>query len=146
VEPDYELYAHMNINYLRLKRSPKFAAGWQPVLATLRKGQYFTTTGEILIPEFTVAEKESGEVISTPRPGRDTLRADLEWTFPLAFAEIVSGDGQSVRRQKIDLADTESFGKRTLRIPVELKNQKWIRLEVWDIAANGAFTQPVWVR
>jgi len=145
VEPDYELYAHMNINYLRLKHSPKFAAGWQPVLDILRTGQFFTTTGEVLIPKFTVAGKESGEVISKRRTDNATLRANLEWTFPLAFAEIVSGNGQSIQRQRIDLTDTESFGRRTLRIPVELKGQKWIRLEVWDIAANGAFTQPVWI-
>jgi len=23
--------------------------------------------------------------------------------------------------------------------------QKWVRFEVWDIATNGAFTQPVWI-
>jgi hypothetical protein len=28
---------------------------------------------------------------------------------------------------------------------VDLKGAKWVRLEVWDIAANGAFSQPVWV-
>jgi len=145
VEPDYELYAHMNINYLRLKRSPKFADGWQPVLDTLRNGEFFTTTGEILIPEFTIAGKESGEVVLLPSSGKASLRAELEWTFPLAFAEIISGDGQSIQRQRIDLTDTQSFGKRSLRIPVALKNQKWVRLEVWDIAANGAFTQPVWI-
>jgi len=30
-------------------------------------------------------------------------------------------------------------------IPVDLSGQKWARLEVWDISANGAFTQPVWI-
>ncbi|MBC8096366.1 MAG: hypothetical protein H7Y43_11180 [Akkermansiaceae bacterium] len=145
VEPDYELYAHMNINYLKMKRSPKFAEGWQPVLDTLRGGKFFTTTGEILIPQFTVAGKESGETIVSARTRKAELHAELEWTFPLAFAEVISGDGQSVRRQRIDLSDTESFATRKLRLPVDLKDQKWIRLEVWDIAANGAFTQPVWM-
>ena len=23
--------------------------------------------------------------------------------------------------------------------------RKWVRLEVWDIARNGAFTQPIWI-
>ncbi len=69
-----------------------------------------------------------------------------QWTFPLAFAEIISGDGNKVTRQRIDLSDTESFGTRTLRASVNLTNQKWVRFEVWDIAANGAFTQPVWVK
>ena len=66
-------------------------------------------------------------------------------SLPLAFAEIISGDGQSTRRQRVDLKDTKSFGKRVLRLPVDLNNQKWVRLEVWDVAANGAFTQPVWI-
>jgi hypothetical protein len=145
VEPDYELYAHMNINYLKLKRSPKFKDGWQPVLDTLRGGEFFTTTGEILIPKFSVAGKESGEVVSRAQAGKAELQAELQWTFPLAFAEIISGDGTSVKRQRVDLTDTEAFGKRTLRLPVDLAGQRWVRIEVWDIAANGAYTQPVWV-
>ncbi len=145
VEPDYELYAHMNINYLKLKRSPKFKDGWQSVLDTLRGGQFFTTTGEVLIPKFSVAGKESGEIVSHAGAEKAELRAELQWTFPLAFAEIISGNGTSVKRQRVDLTDTEAFGKRTLRLPVDLAGQRWVRLEVWDIAANGAYTQPVWV-
>lgn len=145
VEPDYELYAHMNINYLRLDKIPRYQDGWQPVLDAVRGGEFFTTTGEILIPKFTVANKQSGETISAAQNSKAELVAELEWTFPLAFAEVVSGDGKTIRRQRIDLIDTESFSQRTLRVPVDLKDQKWIRFEVWDIAANGAFTQPVWV-
>jgi hypothetical protein len=145
VERDYELYAHMNINYLKLKRSPKFADGWQPVLDTLRGGQFFTTTGEVLIPRFTVGGKESGDSISTGKLQGVVLTAELEWTFPLAFAEIVSGDGRSLRRQRVDLTDTKAFGSKTLRLPVDLRGQKWVRFELWDIAANGAYTQPVWI-
>ena len=146
VQPDYELYAPMNINYLRMKTVPRFADGWQPVLDVLRGGEFFTTTGEILITKFTVADKQSGETISQSKSGKAVLEAHLEWTFPLAFAEIISGDGQSIHRKRVDLTDTESFGTRKLRLPVDLKNQKWIRFEVWDVAANGAFTQPVWVQ
>jgi hypothetical protein len=28
---------------------------------------------------------------------------------------------------------------------VDLKGARWVRLEVWDSAANGAFSQPVWL-
>jgi hypothetical protein len=145
VEPDYELYAHMNINYLRLEKIPRYRDGWQPVVNAVRSGEFFTTTGEILIPKFTVAGKQSGEVISRAHHPTAELVAELEWTFPLAFAEIISGNDQTVRRQRVDLTDTESFSQRTLRLPVDLKNQKWIRFEIWDVAANGAFTQPVWI-
>lgn len=73
------------------------------------------------------------------------LEASLEWTFPLAFTEVVSGDGKQVFRQRIDLADTESFSTRKLRLSPEHKGRNWVRLEAWDIAANGAFTQPIWL-
>jgi hypothetical protein len=146
VEPDYELYGHMNINYLRLASLPRFEDGWQPILTTLRGGEFFTTTGEILIPHFTVAGKQSGESLNDSAAAKAELQVQLEWTFPLAFAEIIFGDGKTVQRQRIDLSDTAAFGSRTLNVPVNLKGQKWVRFEVWDVAANGAFTQPVWIR
>jgi hypothetical protein len=145
MEPDFETYAHMNINYLRLTTLPRYDDGWQPVLDALRGGEFFTTTGEVLIPAFTIGGKQSGQTLAVTGEGKATLEANLEWTFPLAFAEIISGDGQNVFRQRIDLGDTESFGTRKLRLPVELKDRTWVRFEVWDIAANGAFTQPLWV-
>jgi hypothetical protein len=145
VEPDFETYGHMNINYLRLAKLPRYDDGWQPVLDTLRGGEFFTTTGEVLIPEFTIGGKQSGQTLSLTRDTKPVLEASLEWTFPLAFAEVISGDGQKVFRQRIDLADTESFGTRRLRLSLELKGRRWVRFEVWDIAANGAFTQPVWI-
>ena len=73
------------------------------------------------------------------------MEATVEWTFTLAFAEVISGDGAKVHRQRIDLLDTEAYGQRKLRVPVNLTNRKWVRLEVWDMARNGAFTQPIWV-
>ena len=145
VEPDYELYAHMNINYVKLAELPKYRDGWRPVLDTLRGGHFFVTTGEIVIPEFAVDGQESGNTLRLAANGQAVMEAKLEWTFPLAFAEAISSDGKEVDRQRIDLSDTESFGSRTLRIPLELKGRDWVRLEVWDIAANGAFTQPVWM-
>ena len=99
----------------------------------------------MLIPEFTIGGKASGETLDLARQSAPVLEASLEWTFPLAFAEVVSGDGKQVFRQRIDLADTESFGTRKLRLPLELKGRTWVRLEAWDIAANGAFTQPIWL-
>jgi len=99
----------------------------------------------VLIPEFTVGGRQSGQTLDLVRNAKPVLEASLEWTFPLAFAEIISGDGQKAFRQHIDLTDTESFGTRKLRLPVNLKGRAWVRFETWDIAANGAFTQPVWL-
>lgn len=103
------------------------------------------TTGEVLIPSFTLNGQRSGETLRLPADGTAVLEADLEWTFPLSFAEVITGDGQSVSRERIRLGDTGPFGTRRLRVSVKLAGGKWARLEVWDIAANGAFTQPVWI-
>ena len=43
----------MNVNYLKTDTIPRFQDGWQPILDTLRNGQFFVTTGEVLIPDFT---------------------------------------------------------------------------------------------
>ncbi|MSU66198.1 MAG: hypothetical protein EXS38_08895 [Opitutus sp.] len=146
IEPDYETYAPMNINYLQLDAVPRYAAGWQPVLDAIRAGRFFSTTGEVLISGFKVSGKDSGTAGSDAAGSGPVIEATLEWTFPLAFAEIISGDGHKVFRQRIDLRDTEPFGTRQLRLPLEAKNSTWGRLEVWDLATNGAFTQPVWIQ
>ncbi|WP_147414258.1 hypothetical protein [Sphingomonas gilva] len=144
IDDDSELYAHMNINYLRLDAVPKYEDGWQPVLDALRGGAFFTTTGEVLIPSFTINGAESGETATSG--GKATVQAAIEWTFPLAFAEIVSGDGTKVYRDRIDLTDRGVFGTATISKTLDLRGRKWARLEVWDVAANGAFTQPVFFR
>jgi hypothetical protein len=141
----HELYGHMNVNYVRLDRLPRFEEGWQPLLDALRGGRFFVTTGEVLIREFTVGGRQSGETLFVNPGEKALLRAVLEWTFPLRFAEIVSGDGQKVYRDRIELTDTGPFGTRTLTQRPKLQRRKWVRLEVWDVAANGAFTQPVWL-
>jgi hypothetical protein len=145
IDHTHELYGHMNINYVRLERLPRFDEGWQPILDALRRGQFFVTTGEILLREFGVGGKGSGEALKLKSAERPELRVNLEWTFPLRFAEVISGDGQQVYRERIDLADTASFGQRALTLKPRLEGRTWVRLEVWDVAANGAFTQPVWL-
>jgi hypothetical protein len=141
----HELYGHMNINYVRLDRLPRYEEGWQPILDALRAGKFFVTTGEVLLREFTLDGKQSGETLALRRGERPELRLTLEWTFPLRFAEIISGDGQKVYRERIDLTDTGPFGKRTLTLHPDLRGRKWARVETWDVAVNGAFSQPIWL-
>lgn len=144
IDADSELYAHMNINYLRLPGPlPTHAGGWQPVVDALRDGAFFTTTGEVLVPHFSVDGAESGREVAASDGA--SLQARIEWTFPPAFAEIVSGDGTRVYRERIDLSGEPPFAGRTLSRRIDLRARKWVRLEVWDVAANGAFTQPVFV-
>lgn len=145
VKPEYELYGHMNINYVRLDRLPRFDDGWAPLLDALRSGRFFVTTGEVLIPEFKVGGKASGEVLKRGGDGPVEIEATLTWTFPPAFAEVIWGDGAKTYRHRIDLRDEPAFSRKTLRVPLALGGAKWVRLEAWDVAVNGAFTQPVWM-
>jgi hypothetical protein len=145
VMPDYELYGHMNINYLKLDKLPRYDDGWQAVLDALRQGRFFVSTGEVLLPEFRAGGKESGQTLKLSSDTTVEVTARLEWTFPPSFAEVIWGDGSRVHRRRIDLSDSEAFAGRVLRIPLDLKGAKWVRLEAWDIAANGTFSQPVWI-
>jgi hypothetical protein len=135
----------MNINYVRLDRLPRFDEGWQPIQDALRAGKFFVTTGEILLHEFTVGGKQAGETLRLGADRRHEVRVDLQWTFPLAFAEVVSGDGRKVYRERIPLTDTGSFGRQRRTLQPDLRGRKWVRFEVWDVAVNGAFTQPLWL-
>lgn len=145
IDHTHELYGHMNINYLRLAALPRYGDGWQPVLDALRRGAFFTTTGEILIRNFIVSGKQSGETVGLPPDGAAPTTVELEWTFPLRFAELISGNGAKVYRERIELGDTGSFGTRTMQLNPKLTGRKWVRFEVWDSACNGAYTQPVWL-
>jgi hypothetical protein len=132
IDRTHELYGHMNINYLKLDRVPKID-NWSPVLGALKSPDYFVTTGEVLIREWKI---EKGKEVS----------AEVEWTFQPGFAELIVGNGKSVRRHRLSLASESEFGRKQLAWPADaLRDAKWARIEVWDVAMNGAFTQPVWV-
>jgi len=145
IEPGYELYGHLNVNYLQLDELPEFEESWQPVLDAIEDGKFFVTTGEILLPAFDVNGKKAGETLQLDGNGKASINVTMHWTFPLSFAEVISGDGNEVYRETIPLNTTEAFGEQTFNFNIDLKNRKWVRLEVWDVATNGAFTQMVWI-
>jgi hypothetical protein len=145
MEPENETYAHLNVNYLQLDKLPDYKQGWQPVLDAMRQGKFFVSTGEVLLPTFTVNGKSAGETAKLPGNGESTVMLAVDWTFPLTFAEIISGDGRQVFRERIDLTNTLPFDKKTFTFKTNLKDRKWVRVEVWDAAVNGAFTQQVWL-
>ncbi|SMG52412.1 CehA/McbA family metallohydrolase domain-containing protein [Arenibacter troitsensis] len=144
VTMENEMYAHMNINYLQLDTLPKFKDGWAPVLNAMTTGKYFSTTGEVLIPNFSINGKGSGETIKLNAGGEAKIHLNIDWTFPLNFLEVVSGDGQTVFRERLDLSKTGAFGSEEFQLSLNLVNRTWARVEVWDIAANGAFTQTIY--
>ncbi|MDH7462433.1 hypothetical protein QEG73_14130 [Chitinophagaceae bacterium 26-R-25] len=146
IEPEHELYGHININYLQMDKMPAYNQSWQPILDVMRNGKYFVTTGEVLMPSFTINGKGSGDTAILNADGKATVKANLSWTFPLNFIEVVSGDGKNVYREKIDQLETTPFASKTFLLNLNLKGRKWARIEAWDIASNGAFSQIVWLK
>jgi len=130
----HELYAHMNINYVRLDRLPSFDQ-WQDALEPLARGDFFTTTGEVLLPAVDLSASSADRI---------RARVSVEWTLPLRFAEIVWGDGEATHREIIPLTHTRQHDAETFDWTAEAGGWKWARIAVWDVAANGAFTNPTW--
>jgi hypothetical protein len=133
--PEDDLYPNFPVNYLKLERVPGPDEDWSPVLSALRNGEFFVTTGEILIPKYSV--DGTGDT--------RTVTADVEWTFPLAFAEVVWGDGTKIDRQIVSATDLPAFGTKRFSIPFNARGKAWVRFAVWDSAGNGAFVQPIWL-
>jgi len=103
------------------------------IVNAMKRGDYFVTSGEVLIASYAV------EGTGTDR----TVNADVEWTFPLDFVEVVWGDGQKTERQIIAATDLPPFGRHRFRIPLRTTGKKWVRFAVWDSAGNGALVQPI---
>jgi hypothetical protein len=131
--PDDETYPLLAVNYVKLDRVPLFKEGWGTVIEAMRTGNFFGTTGEVLFHSYGVSG--SGE--------HRVYTANVEWTFPLEFAELVWSDGNKVDRQIIAATDMPPFGSREFKIPFDVKGKKWVRFAVWDSAGDGAYTQPV---
>lgn len=129
-----ELYAHMNANYLKLDRLPDFDH-YGDLLKKLAQGDGFISTGEVLLPTFSIQPEGSNAI---------RVAADVSSTFPLRIAEIVWGDGKQTHYEIIDLQTTREFSERQYEWNVPAPGWTWARFAVWDIAGGGAFSNPVW--
>ena len=127
---DYDPYGDFNINYVKLDGRLPRPGDYEPILNAIKAGDVFVSTGEVLIP---VCEVHDGIV-----------KAELSWTFPMNFAEVVYSDGQIVNREIISMTDLPPFGSTSLEITFP-KGMKWARFAAWDTAGNGAFHQPVFL-
>ncbi len=127
----HEIYGNLNVNYLELPCLPS-PTNWSSVVDCVRKGRFFTTTGELLIHAW--------------KADKTGVTATVEWYFPPAFAEITWGDADGVHKRKLSLAEEMEFGRKMLTIAADLSAANWVRFEIWDVARNGAFTQPFWLR
>jgi hypothetical protein len=99
----------------------------------MRRGDFFVTSGEVLIPSFSVGGSGANR----------TIDAEVEWTFPLDFVEVVWGDGETVGRNVISTSKLPAFGQKTFSIPFDASGKKWVRFAAYDSAGNGALVQPV---
>jgi hypothetical protein len=133
--PEDDLYANFPVNYLKIEKTPGPNDDYSPILKALRDGNFFATTGEILIKNYVVGGTGN----------QRTIIADVEWTFPLNFVEVVWSDGKKVDRQVISATDLASFGTKHFAIPFDASGKAWVRFAVWDSAGNGAFVQPMWL-
>jgi hypothetical protein len=133
--PHDDLFPGFSVNYLKLDQVPGPDEDWSPILKVLRKGDFFVTTGEVFIRNYAVQGTGS----------QRTIVADVDWTFPLEFVEVVWGDGKTTGRQVIRATDMDAMSSKHFEIPFDATGKKWVRFAVWDSAVNGAFVQPVWL-
>jgi len=131
--PDDETFPQLIVNYVKLDRVPKYDEDWSPILRAMRSGDFYVSSGEVLFRNYGI---EGGGT-------KQNFNAEVEWTFPLEFAELVWGDGDTVHTEKIPAADLPPFGSKKFSVPFDSTGKKWVRFAVWDSAGNGAFTQPV---
>jgi hypothetical protein len=130
--PGDDIYANNPVNYVKIDQVPP-VDNMSPIINAMMRGDYFWTSGEVLIPSYAV--EGAG--------GQRTIAAEVEWTFPLDFVEVVWGDGKKTDRQIISASDLPAFGKKRFSIPFDATGKKWVRFAAWDVAGNGAMVQPI---
>jgi hypothetical protein len=130
--PGDDIYANGPVSYLRIGDLPE-PGEYAPIIDALMDGDYFVTSGEVLIPshEYDGAGADA------------TLTAEVQWTFPLDFVELVYGDGETTTTRMVSTKDLPPFGSHTFTIPFDARDQAWVRFAAWDSAGNGAMTMPI---
>src|SRR5205814_9482490 len=106
--PGDDIYASAPVSYVRLDKVPP-PNDVSPVVKTLMRGDYFVTSGEVLIRSYEI--RGSGD--------KRTIAADVEWTFPLEFVEVVWGDGVRTDRHIIAATNLPPHGSHRFEIPFD---------------------------
>ncbi|HKT78746.1 MAG TPA: hypothetical protein VJP86_00905, partial [Vicinamibacterales bacterium] len=131
-QPGDDIYSSSPVTYVKLDRLPS-SDDPSPIVQALMRGESIVTSGEVLIPSWSVA----GD-------GQNTrIVANVEWTFPLDFVEVISGDGTRTDRQVVPATEFAPMSSHRFEIPFNTTGKKWVRFAAWDSAGNGAMTQPV---
>jgi hypothetical protein len=130
--PGDDIYASSPVSYVKLATLPP-PSDPSPVVRALRSGDYFVTSGEVLITSFAV--QGSG--------AQRTVEVDIDHTFPLEFIEVVSGTGSTTDRQVVSAAEIPPSARHKFKISFNASGKKWLRFAAWDVAGNGALGQPM---
>ena len=115
-------------------------------------GFTLNTSGETILLGWEVAGNGAFfEFQFIPRQGNTAATPPIkalginEVAIPLAYMELIGGDGRNVNRLRFDLSDTNEFDSTKIQSPVDLSNTTWTRIQVWGKAWNGAFIQPIFL-
>jgi hypothetical protein len=130
--PGDDIYANGPVSYLKMDELPQ-GNDYSNIIQTLADGDYFVTSGEVLIPS---VEHDINGVNSK-------VVANVSWTFPLKFVEVVYGDGENTFYETVSAQDLLPFGEQTFTIPFDATDKYWVRFAAWDSAGNGAVTMPI---
>ncbi len=129
--PGDDVYGSSPVTYVKLDKLPS-PDDVTPLIETLKTGYTFWSSGEVLIPSFEIQGR-----------GRQAkVVADVAWTFPLEFVEVMWGDGKTTGRQVVPATHLGAFGTHRFELPFDARGKKWVRFAAWDVAANGATVQP----
>jgi len=116
------IYPEAVVNYVRMN-----SMSLADLIGAIRCGEFFVTTGEILMPECTL------------QPGQKPhVRVALQWTYPLREIRIVTNQGTRLHPPPLG-----GMGKTTITVPLDAAKDKWVRVEVRDVANNYCFGQPM---
>ena len=105
--PDDETYPQLAINYVKLDKVPLYNESWAPIIDLMQRGDFYGTTGEVLFHHWGVEGSGANSVYS----------ANIEYTYPLEFADLVWSDGAKVEHKYIDLTIPLPSGPRSSRFP-----------------------------
>ena len=127
----HELYAHMNINYIKLDRLPAFdrwgdASSRSRAATSSRRRARCSCRVSISRVDGERSRRVSGRAMDVSA----SVRRDC-----LERRQDDAPRDDSARR-------TREFGKRTFEWRAPAAGWQWARVAVWDVAGNGAFVNP----
>ena len=124
------------MNYLKLDTVPGPDQDWSPVLKAMRDGNFFVSTGR---------DRPIKNYLVTGSGNSADDYGGCRMDVPDGVHGNRHGGRQSCYQRVITATEMQAFGTRKLTIPFDATGKKWVRFAMWDVAGNGAFTQPQWL-